>query len=499
MNRKFKEFNKFYINVFSVFCVQILIKIVGMIYNLYLTNNETYSDAGNGIFMSAHQIYILFLTISIVGIPTSISKLISSRSRNNEDVHKIVNISLMIWGFIGVLESIFLINFSEFISNKILGNIYAEDVLKILAVGITFVNFNAVLRGALNGIEKTSEGVIIQFIEQLIKVIFTIVGIYWLSYNRLENQMNILYIVSYGVTLSVIITFFIYMYKWKKYKNNIIEDTNIRYIEIIKNVFLLSIPITIIGMFGSINKNIDSISLRLLLKDIFDINRINEMYGIIISKVDVLINLPIGLNSSLTLTLLPKLSRLYSERKINEMKNVIISSINVSMCLAIPIMIGYMFFSKEIFDLLYPNANSGFELLRLSSALIVLNIILQIIMVYFNSIGNTNIIIKTFIIGAISKLLLNILLIRLPIFYEKGIIISSIISDLFIILILVRRKEFQKLNFKIVDLKINEIIFDTTFMIFIILFIDNVGGFFKVNNKILFIISLRNRGIFIFL
>ena len=478
MNRKFKEFNKFYINVFSVFCVQILIKIVGMIYNLYLTNNEIYSDAGNGIFMSAHQIYILFLTISIVGIPTSISKLISSRSRNNEDVHKIVNISLMIWGFIGVLESIFLINFSEFISNKILGNIYAEDVLKILAVGITFVNFNAVFRGALNGIEKTSEGVIIQFIEQLIKVIFTIVGIYWLSYNRLENQMNILYIVSYGVTLSVIITFFIYVYKWKKYKNNIIEDTNIRYIEIIKNVFLLSIPITIIGIFGSINKNIDSISLRLLLKDIFDINRINEMYGIIISKVDVLINLPIGLNSSLTLTLLPKLSRLYSERKINEMKNVIISSINVSMCLAIPIMIGYMFFSKEIFDLLYPNANSGFELLRLSSALIVLNIILQIIMVYFNSIGNTNIIIKTFIIGSISKLLLNILLIRLPIFYEKGIIISSIISDLFIILILVRRKESQKINFKIVDLKINEIIFDTTFMIFIILFIDNVGGFF---------------------
>ena len=63
MNRKFKEFNKFYINVFSVFCVQILIKIVGMIYNLYLTNNEAYSDAGNGIFMSAHQIYILFLTI----------------------------------------------------------------------------------------------------------------------------------------------------------------------------------------------------------------------------------------------------------------------------------------------------------------------------------------------------------------------------------------------------------------------------------------------------
>ena len=449
--------------------------------------------------MSAHQIYILFLTISIVGIPTSISKLISSRSRNNEDVRKIVNISLMIWGFIGVLESILLIKFSDFISNKILGNIHAKDVLKILAIGIAFVNFNAVFRGALNGIEKTSEGVIIQFVEQLIKVLFTIIGIYWLAYNKLETQTNMLYIVSYGVTISVIITFFIYVYKWEKYKNNIIEDSNIRYIEIIKNVFLLSLPITIIGMFGSINKNIDSISLRLLLKDIFDINKINEMYGIIISKVDILINLPIGLNSSLTITLLPKLSRLYSERKFDEMKSVMCSSINISMCLAIPIMIGYIFFSKEIFNLLYPNANSGAELLKLSSILIILNIILQILMVYFNSIGNTNIIIKTFIIGAISKLVMNIVLIQIPFIYEKGIIISSIFSDLFIIYLLVKGKEFKIIDFKFRDLKINEIIFDTFFMIFIMLFVNNIGGFFSVNNKILFIISLRNRGIFIFL
>ena len=212
-NRKSVLKNQFYISIVSIFFIQILIKIVGMIYNLFLTNNENYSDEGNGIFMSAHQIYILFLTISIVGIPTSITKLISGKSKNGVDVQKILQTSLMIWGVIGVFEMIFLITFSEKIANIFMGNLENVSVLKLLAVGIPFVNFNSVYRGALNGIEKTSEGTLIQFIEQIIKVIFTIVGIYWLRNLNMETQKNILYIVTLGVTSSVIITFFINMYE----------------------------------------------------------------------------------------------------------------------------------------------------------------------------------------------------------------------------------------------------------------------------------------------
>lgn len=48
---------------------QILIKILGLVYKLYLTNREGFGDKGNAIYSSGFQIYALFLTISSVGIP----------------------------------------------------------------------------------------------------------------------------------------------------------------------------------------------------------------------------------------------------------------------------------------------------------------------------------------------------------------------------------------------------------------------------------------------
>ena len=289
------------------------------------------------------------------------------------------------------------------------------------------------------------------------------------------------------------------MNKWKKYKNNIIEEPNIRYIDIIKNMFLLSIPVTIIGIFGTINKNIDSITLRYILKDVFSLEKINEIYGMIVSKVDVLINLPIGLNGAITIPLLPKISKMYSNNDYNGIRRIISSSIFISMGFAIPITTGYILFSKDILNLLYPNANSGSNLLMISSVLIILNMLLQIIMVYYNAIGNTNIIIKSFLFGSIIKLILNIFLIRMPSIYEKGIILSSIISDIFIIYILMKHKKFKNINLKLNDIKLNMIIFETLFMFFVIIIVKNVGEFFYINDKILFVFGLRNRWSGVFL
>ena len=58
---------------------QVIIKIVGLIYKLYLTNKEGFGDRGNAIYGAAFQIYSLFLTVSSIGVPNAISKLVSER------------------------------------------------------------------------------------------------------------------------------------------------------------------------------------------------------------------------------------------------------------------------------------------------------------------------------------------------------------------------------------------------------------------------------------
>ena len=65
--------------VVTVMFSQILIKVLGLIYTLYLTNREGFGDAGNAIYASGYQIYALLLTISSIGVPNAISKLVSER------------------------------------------------------------------------------------------------------------------------------------------------------------------------------------------------------------------------------------------------------------------------------------------------------------------------------------------------------------------------------------------------------------------------------------
>ena len=52
--------------VVTVMFSQVLIKILGLIYTLYLTNREGFGDAGNAIYSSGYQIYALLLTISSI-------------------------------------------------------------------------------------------------------------------------------------------------------------------------------------------------------------------------------------------------------------------------------------------------------------------------------------------------------------------------------------------------------------------------------------------------
>lgn len=52
--------------VITLMFSQVLIKLLGMVYTLYLTNREGFGDKGNGIVSSSYQIYAMLLTISSI-------------------------------------------------------------------------------------------------------------------------------------------------------------------------------------------------------------------------------------------------------------------------------------------------------------------------------------------------------------------------------------------------------------------------------------------------
>ncbi len=89
---------------------QALIKLLGFIYRIYLTNREGFGDEGNAIYSSGYQIYALLLTISSIGVPNAISKLVSEKVAIGDDkgAHRIFKVALITFGLIGLTGTMIL-------------------------------------------------------------------------------------------------------------------------------------------------------------------------------------------------------------------------------------------------------------------------------------------------------------------------------------------------------------------------------------------------------
>ena len=66
MQKKKIKQESFIKGILALIFSQILIKLFGLIYKLYLTNKQGFGDTGNAIYSSGFQIYALLLTLSSI-------------------------------------------------------------------------------------------------------------------------------------------------------------------------------------------------------------------------------------------------------------------------------------------------------------------------------------------------------------------------------------------------------------------------------------------------
>ena len=138
--------------VITLIFSQVLIKLLGLVYTLYLTNRQGFGDKGNGIVAAGYQIYAMLLTISSIGVPNAISKLVSERIAvgDHKGGHRIFKIAFATFAMIGLVGSLLLFLGANTIANLWLQIPEAEMTLVALSPAIFFVAISSVMRGYFN-------------------------------------------------------------------------------------------------------------------------------------------------------------------------------------------------------------------------------------------------------------------------------------------------------------------------------------------------------------
>lgn len=482
--------------IMSLVISQIFIKVFGVIYSIYMTNKTGFGDEGNAIYMSGYQIYALLLTVSSIGVPNAISKMISEKRSQKDYINsdRIFKVSLFLFAIIGSIGCISLFTLSKFISNKILDIPEAKLSLMALSPAIFFVTLNSVIKGYFNGINKIYITAKTQFYEQVLKSIFTILFVEIASAISNNNTEIMAAVANLATTVA---TFFSFIYILRKYlieKDILLEEKIIysrdRILKIIKNVLIIAVPMTLNAILSSTGKNIDSITIVRILKDKIGEELAIKKYGIISSKIDILVSMPLAFNSSISTALIPEISRMKSKNDLNGIIKKIEFSILITLLISIPYAFGIYSYSNQIFNLLFPKANEGATLLQLSAFGIVFAMLTQTINAILQGFGKNSIPVYASFIGLIFKVLSNIILIPMKGIYENGAILGNILSNFISFIIVYKElRKIIKLNINVLKISIKPIL-GSILMIVISLSIYNLLIIKNINDVFSTLISI---------
>ena len=409
--------------VITLMFSQVLIKILGLVYTLYLTNRQGFGDKGNGICASGYQIYALLLTISSIGVPSAISKLVSERVAvgDNKGAHRIFKIAFATFAVIGLVGSLLLFFGANVIANQWLQIPDAEMTLVALSPAIFFVTVASVMRGYFNGRQKISVGAKSQTLEQVFKTLLTIIVVEVVAILSNVSTEWMAAGANLATTLATFLGFsYLFLYyrsERKEVATEIKNTVNYKYERvstIIKRILLVSIPIILTAIMSSINKNVDSFTVVRNLRAFMPEDQATALYGILGGKVDTLTSLPLAINVAFATALVPAISAAKAKGDNKTITEKTSFSLLISMLIGLPCTVGMFIFAQPILNLLFPNANDGALILQISALTIIFTILDQTINGALQGFGKLIIPTISLATGVFVKFIFNITLIKIP-------------------------------------------------------------------------------------
>ncbi len=447
--------NDFMNNVGIILLSQLAVKMLGLVYRMVITNIRGFGDTGNGFYSAGFQIYTLLLAISSVGIPNAISKTISEHTAlgDYKGAHKIFKIALLLFAGIGLACSVLLFCLSDFLALYIIKMPGVEHTIRSLAPSIFFVCLSSVIRGYFTGLDNMKATGTSQVLEQLFKSTLTILFVI-MAIGQNPEIMSAAANLATSVATILSFAYLLVFYKRNKpiFKDfNIPENSanNLSVSKLAKNILMLSVPISLGSIITAVNRVIDTATITrgietafaqvipsygntpaIVMPTSYQLSTAATRLAGMLSKSDTLVNLPLSLNIAFSTVLVPAISRALAIGDKKEAALKVNYSFLISIMLILPCAVGYISLAHPIYMLIYPNASLGYNLLQISSFAMIFTALNQTISGSLQGLGKVYVPATGLLAGCIIKVILNIILIRIPSINIYGAAISSVVCQI---------------------------------------------------------------------
>ena len=382
-------------------------KLLGLVIKIVLT--RLIGTEGIGLYSMIMPTFLLLNSIAQLGLPTALNILISNGKFNTKNL---VFTAILISLSIDFIILLFLIFSCNYLSANLLHNSNLSS--SFLAIGLTlpFITISNCLRSYFFAKERMYPHVITNIIEDLVKLIFIIIGIPFFITKGVHYAVTFVILSNIFCELSSIIIFLFLLpsYKYKKEELKLNKNN-------IKEIFKIALPTTGSRLIGSIGYFLEPIIITFVLIKIGYSNSfiVNE-YGIINGYVMQLVLLPSFFTAALSQALIPIVSKNYSLGKYNFVKKKIKQAIFFSLLIGIPATIIFELFPDTLLNLFF-NTNKGINYIKVIAPICLLHYIQSPISSSLQAMGSA----KISMIGTLIGMIIRTITLFIASFFNIGL------------------------------------------------------------------------------
>lgn len=323
----------------------LITKILGMVIKIIM--NRLVGIEGIGLYMLIFPTFSLFMSMSQLSLPISISKLVSEEKHNNKKL-VFTSIPIVIITNIILMGIIFLVA-------PTLANTFLKDsrcYLPILAISLVlpFEALSNLLRGYFFGKQKMTPHVISHVVEQVVRLVLIVLVIPDLIDKSIVYAVSFLILVNMISEFSSIIILLLFLPK-----NTVIRKSDIKPDKRnLKNILAISIPTTGSRLVGNIGYFLEPIILTFVLTTVgYSNSYILNEYGIISGYVMPMLLLPSFFTNAISQALIPVISKSYSDNNYKDTKRKLKQGILFSCGVGIPATLLFFFFPEFFINIIY--------------------------------------------------------------------------------------------------------------------------------------------------
>ncbi len=352
----------------------VITKILGILY--VIPFYAIIGESSIALYGYAYTIYNLFLSLSTVGIPPAMSKLISEYNalkyyNTKERAYKLGKYLLIGLGIV-----LFIIMFfgAPFIANQIMGDNTGGNskesitfVIRIISTAILVVPYLSVTKGYLQGHKFMAPSSISQVIEQLVRIVVIIAGSYLCIKVFNLGVTNAVGIAVFGATLGALAALIYLLIKIRKNKKDIIrtdeklpEEKKITNKEIIKKLLIYSVPFISFGLALSVYDYIDMTTIIKGLTNLgFKTKDAESVLGVINTTGNKLNSVVLAISTGLITSLVPNITASFVKKDYKDVKRKVNQSFLMLLYVTMPMAVGLSILAKPVFYAFYGASNWG--------------------------------------------------------------------------------------------------------------------------------------------